>query len=189
MPQNKRESLIYTVMMCFVMVLWMSFYNVALQQGRFTLETLAAGWARFPLRLRGGHVLRLVRGLQDRQGRGVPLSGQASGQRAEKDPVHLLRHGGGDGGAHVPLRGLRGRVPHRQLGGRAGELAGEHPPQLHHGAAPSAAAGRPLVRRCSAPPSPRERCWPDFSRQNGPGGFASGAVSFTRRARRCGSAR
>ena len=87
-------------------------------------------------------MLRLVRGLQDRQGRGVPLSGQASGQRAEKDPVHLLRHGGGDGGAHVPLRGLRGRVPHRQLGGRTGELAGEHPPQLHHGAAPSAAAGR-----------------------------------------------
>ena len=25
MPQNKRESLIYTVLMCFVMVLWMSF--------------------------------------------------------------------------------------------------------------------------------------------------------------------
>ena len=33
MPQNKRESLIYTVMMCFVMVLWMSIYNVSLQQG------------------------------------------------------------------------------------------------------------------------------------------------------------
>ena len=48
MPQNKRESLIYTVMMCFVMVLWMSFYNVALQQGRFTLEALAAGWLGFP---------------------------------------------------------------------------------------------------------------------------------------------
>ena len=48
MPQNKRESLIYTVMMCFVMVLWMSFYNVVLQQGRFTLETLAAGWLGFP---------------------------------------------------------------------------------------------------------------------------------------------
>ena len=29
MPQNKRESLIYTIMMCFVMVLWMSMYNVA----------------------------------------------------------------------------------------------------------------------------------------------------------------
>ena len=31
MPTNKRESLIYTVLMCFVMVLWMSVYNVAMQ--------------------------------------------------------------------------------------------------------------------------------------------------------------
>ena len=49
MPQNKRESLIFTIMMCFVMVLWMSFYNVALQQGRFGPETLAAGWLGFPI--------------------------------------------------------------------------------------------------------------------------------------------
>ena len=27
MPKHKRESLIYTVMMCFVMVLWMSVYK------------------------------------------------------------------------------------------------------------------------------------------------------------------
>lgn len=49
MPQNKRESLIFTIIMCFVMVLWMSFYNVALQQGRFGPETLAAGWLGFPI--------------------------------------------------------------------------------------------------------------------------------------------
>ena len=49
MPQNKRESLIYTVMMCFVMVLWMSIYNVSLQQGRFGLDAVAAGWLGFPL--------------------------------------------------------------------------------------------------------------------------------------------
>ena len=30
MPRNKRESLIYTVLMCFTMVLWMSIYNVTL---------------------------------------------------------------------------------------------------------------------------------------------------------------
>ena len=30
MPQNKRESFIYTVIMCFTMVLWMSIYNVTL---------------------------------------------------------------------------------------------------------------------------------------------------------------
>ena len=48
MPQNKRESLIYTVMMCFVMVLWMSMYNVALQFGTLNLEVVAAGWLGFP---------------------------------------------------------------------------------------------------------------------------------------------
>ena len=48
MPQNKRESLIYTVLMCFTMVLWMSFYNVALQQGGVSLSVLTAGWLGFP---------------------------------------------------------------------------------------------------------------------------------------------
>lgn len=48
MPQNKRESLIYTVLMCFVMVLWMSFYNVALQLGGLGLPVLTAGWMGFP---------------------------------------------------------------------------------------------------------------------------------------------
>lgn len=49
MPQNKRESLIYTVLMCFVMVLWMSIYNVALQYGTLNLEVVAAGWLGFPI--------------------------------------------------------------------------------------------------------------------------------------------
>ena len=49
MPQNKRESLIYTVMMCFVMVLWMSIYNVSLQYGGFGLDAVAAGWLGFPI--------------------------------------------------------------------------------------------------------------------------------------------
>ena len=40
MPQNKRESLIYTVLMCFCMVLWMSMYNVTLHMGGFSMEVL-----------------------------------------------------------------------------------------------------------------------------------------------------
>ena len=40
MQQNKRESLIYTVLMCFCMVLWMSKYNVTLHMGGFSLEVL-----------------------------------------------------------------------------------------------------------------------------------------------------
>lgn len=49
MPQNKRESLIYTVMMCFTMVLWMSMYNVSLHMGSLSLETIKEGWVGFPL--------------------------------------------------------------------------------------------------------------------------------------------
>ncbi|MDO4262113.1 MAG: DUF2798 domain-containing protein [Eubacteriales bacterium] len=48
MPQNKRESLIYTVMMCFMMVLWMSMYNVTLHMGALSFETLQEGWLGFP---------------------------------------------------------------------------------------------------------------------------------------------
>lgn len=49
MPKHKRESLIYTVMMCFVMVLWMSVYNVTLHMGQFGVETLKEAWLGFPV--------------------------------------------------------------------------------------------------------------------------------------------
>lgn len=49
MPQNKRESLIYTVMMCFVMVLWMSIYNVSLHMKGVSLESIMKGWIGFPI--------------------------------------------------------------------------------------------------------------------------------------------
>lgn len=48
MPKNKRESLIFTVLMCFTMVFWMSLYNVALQMQTISLEVLAASWLGFP---------------------------------------------------------------------------------------------------------------------------------------------
>lgn len=49
MPQNKRESLIYTIMMCFVMVLWMSIYNVSLHEGGLGIDSIRAGWIGFPI--------------------------------------------------------------------------------------------------------------------------------------------
>lgn len=49
MPQNKRESLIYSVMMCFCMVLWMSIYNVSLHQGGLSLQSIQTGWLGFPI--------------------------------------------------------------------------------------------------------------------------------------------
>ena len=49
MPINKRESLLFTFIMCFCMVLWMSIYNVALQHGVINGEVIAAAWLGFPL--------------------------------------------------------------------------------------------------------------------------------------------
>lgn len=49
MPKNKRESLIYTVMMCFLMVLWMSIYNVALHTGGLSFDVFQSAWLGFPL--------------------------------------------------------------------------------------------------------------------------------------------
>lgn len=48
MPQNKRESLIFTIIMCFTMVLWMSMYNVTLHMGSFSMTVLKEGWLGFP---------------------------------------------------------------------------------------------------------------------------------------------
>ena len=49
MPTNKRESLIFTIIMCFCMVLWMSVYNVACVHGwSFGSGTLADAWLGFP---------------------------------------------------------------------------------------------------------------------------------------------
>lgn len=48
MPQNKRESLIFTVLMCFTMVFWMSMYNVTLLQGGFSMNVLKDAWLGFP---------------------------------------------------------------------------------------------------------------------------------------------
>ena len=48
MPTNKRESLIFTFIMCFCMVLWMSVYNVSLQHGHFGTDVIADAWLGFP---------------------------------------------------------------------------------------------------------------------------------------------
>ncbi len=48
MPQNRRESLIYTVLMCTFMVFVMSVYNVALNQG-FAFHAVREAWLGFPI--------------------------------------------------------------------------------------------------------------------------------------------
>ena len=49
MPTNKRESLLFTFIMCFCMVIWMSIYNVALQHGALNGEVIADAWLGFPV--------------------------------------------------------------------------------------------------------------------------------------------
>lgn len=50
MPQNKRESLIFTIIMCFCMVLGMSVYNVSRIAGwRLDGAIVAEAWVGFPL--------------------------------------------------------------------------------------------------------------------------------------------
>ena len=49
MPHNKRESLIFTVMMCFTMVFVMSIYNVSFHTGGLHLLTLQKAWLGFPV--------------------------------------------------------------------------------------------------------------------------------------------
>lgn len=47
MPKNKRESLLFTFIMCFLMVLWMSVYNVARTHGGLSAEVVVDAWIGF----------------------------------------------------------------------------------------------------------------------------------------------
>ncbi|PTQ83801.1 hypothetical protein C8U37_11270 [Trichococcus patagoniensis] len=49
MPQNRRESLIYTVLMCFFMIIWMSIYNVSREMGAISLESVKIAWIGMPI--------------------------------------------------------------------------------------------------------------------------------------------
>ena len=48
MPTNKRESFIFTFIMCFLMVLWMSIYNVARLNGHLGADVVAQAWLGLP---------------------------------------------------------------------------------------------------------------------------------------------
>lgn len=47
MPKNKRESLLFTFIMCFLMVLWMSIYNVARAHGGLSAGVVVDAWIGF----------------------------------------------------------------------------------------------------------------------------------------------
>ena len=103
MPRNKRESLIYTVLMCFTMVLWMSIYNVTLHMGALNLTTIREAWIGFPIAY-VCNVHGLVRGLRTGEGICVPLPRKTGEPGASQGARSFLFHGGSDGDYHVPLR-------------------------------------------------------------------------------------
>ncbi|MCC0684494.1 DUF2798 domain-containing protein [Clostridioides sp. ZZV14-6345] len=47
MPQNRKESLIFTVLMCAFMVFFMSVYNISIHD-KFSLNTFKNAWLDFP---------------------------------------------------------------------------------------------------------------------------------------------
>lgn len=49
MPTTKNESFVYTCLMCFVMVLGMSIYNIGLAKGELSTEVISAAWMGLPL--------------------------------------------------------------------------------------------------------------------------------------------
>lgn len=48
MPQNKKESFIYTILMCAFMVFFMSVYNIARMEG-LSWMTIKVAWLGFPI--------------------------------------------------------------------------------------------------------------------------------------------
>lgn len=57
MPVNKRESLIYTVIMCFCMVFWMSTYNIALYGDGLSSQVFQEAWIGLPISYAVGFLL------------------------------------------------------------------------------------------------------------------------------------
>lgn len=49
MPTNQREEILFTMLMCFFMALFMTIYNVATMHQQFNLDVLATAWINFPL--------------------------------------------------------------------------------------------------------------------------------------------
>ena len=103
MPRNKRESLIYTVLMCFTMVLWMSIYNVT-SYGSVKPHNDPRGLDRIPDRLCVRDVPGLVCGLRTGEGLRVPFSCKAGELGTPQGDRGFLLHGGSDGHHHVPVR-------------------------------------------------------------------------------------
>ena len=114
MPKNKRESLLFTFIMCFLMVLWMSIYNVARAHGGFSAEVVVDAWIGFA----PAYVFAMLCDwfVASPLCQGFRVQAPRDARQVEPachDVRGLYRHGLSNGHHHEPLRRLRGSSPTR----------------------------------------------------------------------------
>lgn len=156
MPTNKRESLIFTFIMCFAMVLWMSIYNVALHQGALTMGAVAQAWLGFPVAYVFAMCADWFVAAPLAKGFAVSFFGDArqelaAGHDAGREQLHGCAHGD----HHVAVRRGRGRFSNRRVCRDSLYVDFQHPHQLHHGAAVEPAGGGARFSLCIPPGVPR----------------------------------
>lgn len=112
MPTNKRESLIFTVIMCFCMVLWMSVYNVLRVHGwQLDPSVVAQAWLGLPPAYVVAMLLDVL--VASRAAKWFAfrfLVTQELPHRHHAGRQHV--HGVPDGAPHVPLWRARVRRAH-----------------------------------------------------------------------------
>ena len=145
MPQNKRESLIFTVMMCFFMVFFMSIYNVACHHGALNLEIVKDAWIGFPIAYCFAMccdwflVSGLAKGFAFRflvKPESEPFKKAIAVSCCMVVPMVIIMSF--YGAMEAIVSGLESA---------ASDLDHEHSQKLYHGAAPAAAYRRPLYPR------------------------------------------
>ena len=126
MPQNKRESLIYSVMMCFTMVLWMSMYNVTLHMGGFSTEVLREGWLGFPIAVVFAFCMDWFVVSGPAKGSCFPFLCKQRQQCVKESDRYLYLYGSSNGDHHVFLWRTGSLCPFRTVEPAAYHLAYQH---------------------------------------------------------------
>ena len=139
MPQNKRESLIYTILMCFCMVFWMSMYNVFMHTGQFSIATLQEGWMGFPF----AYIFAMICDWCIVSGPAkkirISFSGDSGKFCDQESNRGILQYGGPNGNFDVTVRRTGNVCSHRSMEPPWNDLAYKHSKELYYGSAIPAA--------------------------------------------------
>lgn len=144
MPKNKRESIIYSVMMCFCMVLWMSVYNVSWAQGGSFPSQYPGGVDGYAHRLYRSLMPGYVFGFQTCQRGCLPVLLKAGKQRTDEDHCYFQLYCGAYGYPDVPIWRGRACLPYRTVGNDSLDVALQYSQKFYYGAALPAFTGGSL---------------------------------------------